>query len=180
MTTIYIVRHCKAEGQAADAPLTGIGMNQARQLVDFFLDKQVDYMVSSPFVRAYRTIAPLAESLGMDMVLDDRLQERILSGHHHPEWRDMLRRTYDEPDLCFEGGESSRAATSRIVGVVTDILAGKYANAVLVSHGNLISLLLNYYDSRFGFKEWEALSNPDVFQLTFAHGTPALTRLWKD
>lgn len=44
--TIYIVRHCQAEGQAREAKLTESGRRQAERLAHFFLDKNIDYIVS--------------------------------------------------------------------------------------------------------------------------------------
>jgi len=80
----------------------------------------------------------------------------------------MLRKTYDDLDICYEGGESSNTAMSRAISVVMEVLNGENKNIVLVSHGNLISLLLKHFDDCIGFKEWESLTNPDVFHPTFS------------
>lgn len=176
---VYVVRHCKADGQEPDAKLTEIGIQQAEKLAEFLLDKDIDMIISSPFERAYRTIAPLAEQIGREAILDDRLAERILSSKNHPDWRDMLRKTYDDLDICYEGGESSNTAMSRAIAVVMQALSSENKNIVLVSHGNLISLLLKHFDVRVGYEEWEALTNPDVFQLTFsADEKPNIRRIW--
>ncbi|MFD0620521.1 histidine phosphatase family protein [Paenibacillus sp. GCM10027629] len=178
MKNIYVVRHCKAAGQAADAPLTEIGNEQAQTLAEFLADKNIDYIVTSPYVRAYHTIAPFADQQGIDIRMDDRLTERVLSGQDCPDWMDKLRATYDNLDLCYAGGESSRVAIHRAVQVVMDVLDQPCKNAVIVSHGNLISLLLKHFDDRYGFFEWQALSNPDVYQLTFVDGLPSIQRIW--
>jgi 2,3-bisphosphoglycerate-dependent phosphoglycerate mutase len=178
MKNIFIVRHCKAEGQAADAPLTGQGIQQALELAEFLSDKGIDHIVSSPYLRAYDTIKPLANLIGVKVVMDERLTERVLSGRNEPAWREMLRRTYDDLDLCYEGGESSRTAMHRAVHVVEEVLQNSSQNAVIVSHGNLVSLLLKHYDDRIGFREWEALSNPDVYQLRFLQDAPDIHRIW--
>lgn len=123
MKKIYIVRHCQAEGQAADAPLTEQGLQQSLELAEFLHDKGIDRIVSSSYRRAHDTITPLADRMGVAVVLDERLTERILSGRNAPEWREMLRRTYEDLDLCFEGGESSRTAMHRAVSVVHEVHA---------------------------------------------------------
>ncbi|MDU5141226.1 MAG: histidine phosphatase family protein [Paenibacillus dendritiformis] len=117
MKNVYIVRHSLAEGQAPDAPLTAAGVRQAHKLAEFLADKGIEHILSSPYERAFRAIAPLAEKLGLNIVTDDRLTERILSGSDHPEWRDMLRKTYEDLDLCNEGGESSTTAMNRASSV---------------------------------------------------------------
>ncbi|WP_194541137.1 histidine phosphatase family protein [Paenibacillus sp. JZ16] len=178
MKNVFIVRHCKAEGQAADAPLTGQGIQQALELAEFLSDKGIDHIVSSPYRRASDTIKPLADLIGVEVVMDERLTERILSGRNEPAWREMLRRTYDDLELCYEGGESSRTAMHRAVRVVEEIRQNSSQNAVIVSHGNLISLLLKHYDNRIGFREWEGLSNPDVYHLSFLQDAPGIQRIW--
>ncbi|HWI60619.1 MAG TPA: hypothetical protein VNT75_02140 [Symbiobacteriaceae bacterium] len=45
--------------------------------------------------------------------------------------------------------------------------------AVIVTHGNLMTLLLKRFDHRFGFAEWRALSNPDVYLVS-----DCVQRLW--
>lgn len=182
MKNLYLVRHCKAEGQAPDAGLTDTGLEQADKLADFFSDKSIDYIISSPYERAFRTIEPFAVRRGLEIKLDSRLTERVLSGKNHSEWRDMLRKTYDDLDLSYEGGESGNEAIGRAVTVIREILDGPYKNAVVVSHGNLLSLLLKSYDSRIGYSEWEAMSNPDVYHLSFAgeSATPIIRRTWAD
>ncbi|RJE87429.1 histidine phosphatase family protein [Paenibacillus sp. 1011MAR3C5] len=180
MKNIYIVRHCQAEGQAPDAPLTAAGAQQAGRLAQFLSGKNIDYIISSPFSRAYRTITPLADKLGVEIVLEERLSERVLSAQNHPEWRNMLLQTYEDLDLCYEGGESSNTAMGRAISVVKEVLDSKNSNIVVVSHGNLISLLLKHFDHRIGFKEWERLSNPDVYQLSFLEDEPSIHRIWVD
>jgi len=180
MKKIYIVRHCRAEGQAADARLTTEGIEQADRLAGFLSDRAIDYILSSPYERACRSIQPLADKQGLQIVVDDRLTERVLSGTNRPEWRDMLFQSFRDLDLCYEGGESGRSAMSRAVRVVKEALNSRYENIVIVSHGNLISLLLKYFDGRIGFAEWEALSNPDIYLLSFVNETPTIQRIWKE
>jgi 2,3-bisphosphoglycerate-dependent phosphoglycerate mutase len=160
---IYIVRHCAAEGQPAEAKLTSIGVKQAKELAEFFSDKNVDRIISSPYVRAIQTVEPLAANKGMEIEIEDRLEERTLSTENLPDWMEKLKETYVDLDLKLLGGESSREAMERAVAVIDDIEPNE--TTLLVSHGNLISLLLKYYDSEYGFSEWKELSNPDVFFL---------------
>ncbi|CAM3165586.1 histidine phosphatase family protein [Paenibacillus lupini] len=180
MKNIYVVRHCKADGQAPNAGLTESGVRQAEELATIFMEKEIDCILSSPYERAVQTIKPLADQLGIEVELDHRLAERVLSSENHPDWRDRLRHTYDDLDLCYEGGESSSTAINRAVSVVLEALDREKNNIIVVSHGNLISLLLKYFDDRIGFKEWEALSNPDIFHFTFSEDTPVIRRIWTE
>ncbi|WLD94616.1 histidine phosphatase family protein [Alkalihalobacillus sp. AL-G] len=178
MKNIYIVRHCKAEGQAADAPLTALGVIQSKELAQFLSDKNIEHIVTSPYERAVQTIQPFADEQGIEMALDNRLEERVLSSETRSDWMEMLRKTYDDLELCYEGGESSNMAMVRAVAVVEDVLKRPGRNSVIVTHGNLMSLLLKHFDERIGFEEWKALTNPDVYELRIENRTTSIERVW--
>ncbi|OZM58082.1 histidine phosphatase family protein [Lottiidibacillus patelloidae] len=176
---IYIVRHCAAEGQPADANLTDIGMKQAKKLADYFVDKNVGRIFSSPYVRAIQSVKPLASMKGIEIEVDERLAERTLSTENLADWMEKLRETYVNLQLKLPGGESSSEAMERAVAVIEDIKINE--TTLIASHGNLISLLLKYYDPAFGFTEWKELSNPDVFLLKITEGNEGdFERIWNN
>lgn len=176
---IFIVRHCKADGQSPTANLTEEGYKQANKLAEFFSEKNIECIYSSPFIRAINSIAPLAQKIRTNIITDDRLSERLLCSENHPNWREMLRNTFNDLELCYEGGESSATAMERALSVISDVRKSGSTNVVLVTHGNLMSLIIKYYDSKFGFMEWEALSNPDVYHLQCNDITPKIQRIWR-
>jgi 2,3-bisphosphoglycerate-dependent phosphoglycerate mutase len=178
LKTIYLVRHCAAKGQEPEAELTEAGYAQALELAAFLADKPIDRILSSSYKRAVQTILPLAGRLHMDVEQDERLTERILSAEHLPDWFEKLQETFMDVDLTLPGGESSRQAMKRIASVVEEIWAGEAMHTVLVTHGNIMSLLLKYYDDKVGFAEWRSLSNPDVFVLRMADEV-TYERIWK-
>ena len=81
MPDVLFLRHCESAGWALDSPLTKRGYEQATRLVDVLRDMSVDYIVSSPFLRAQESIAPFAESLGLEVHTDGRLSERFRLVH---------------------------------------------------------------------------------------------------
>jgi 2,3-bisphosphoglycerate-dependent phosphoglycerate mutase len=176
---LYIVRHCQAEGQAPDAPLTPEGRRQAELLVNFFQNLPIDRIVSSPYVRAEETIKPLARFFGLEVERDERFAERVLAAGPLPDWLERLRESFDDLDLCLEGGESARTAMNRAVAATRDILQSEAASAVIVTHGALMTLLLKHFDDRFGFAEWQRLTNPDVFLVTVSPGKSEVRRIWR-
>jgi 2,3-bisphosphoglycerate-dependent phosphoglycerate mutase len=38
---------------------------------------------------------------------------------------------------------------------------------VLVTHGNLMTLILKHFNEQVGYAEWENLQNPDVYCIQF-------------
>lgn len=177
---IYIVRHCAAQGQPPESPLTEQGLTQAKQLGEFFIHAKIDRIISSPFLRAIQTVEPVSKSTTSHIEIDNRLAERILSTTDLPDWYEKLSATFDNMELTFEGGESSQEAMNRIVNVVEEVLESGAKETVIVSHGNIISLLLKHYNPDFNFECWKNLSNPDVFLLTYEESEVRLNRIWNE
>ncbi|MCM3766785.1 histidine phosphatase family protein [Neobacillus niacini] len=176
---VYVVRHCEAEGQPSEAPLTEIGFRQAATLAKFLIEEKVDRIISSPFLRAVQSIEPTATLKGMQIETNDRLAERILSTHVLDDWLVKLEATFADLEMKFAGGESSREAMNRIVSVVEEILEGEAVNTLIVTHGNLMALLLHHYQPSFGFEEWKNLGNPDVFLLKFREDHVTIEHVWR-
>lgn len=65
-----------------------------------------------------------------------------------------------------------------MIEIVESIFKGKVENTIIVTHGNLMALLLNHYNKKFGFNEWVNLSNPDVYRLTLNINQVTIERLW--
>ncbi|MGE7946060.1 histidine phosphatase family protein [Lysinibacillus sp. NPDC093688] len=176
---IYVIRHCEARGQSADASLTEHGFHQAEILADFFTDKKIDRIITSPFLRAIQTIEPLSTRGNINIEIDERLSERILSTRDLPDWYEKLQATFTDMNLKFDSGESSKEAMERIVNVVKGIFQSDVKRTIVVSHGNIITLLLKHYNNDVDFQFWTHLSNPDVFQLSVKDHEVTLERIWE-
>ncbi|MBT2606631.1 histidine phosphatase family protein [Bacillus sp. ISL-53] len=177
---MYIVRHCEAQGQPSESQLTEKGSKQAKYLVDFFSDAKIDRIISSPFLRAIQSVEPLSEKINLKIEIDERLSERTLSTTDLPDWVEKLKATFNDMELKFEGGESSQEAMNRIVNVVDEVFKSETENTIIVTHGNLMSLLLKNYNNNFDFECWKNLSNPDVFQLTSTKNDVNMERIWQE
>ena len=179
MARLIVIRHCKATGQDAEAPLTESGYKEAQQLASFLERFTVQRIVASPFTRAVETIMPYANKHGLPIERDERLQERILSTENMEDWMEKLEQSFIDLDLTFTGGESSNEAMKRGYEVINELI-GEVGDIVLVTHGNLMSLLLHHISPSFGFKEWAQLSNPDVYIVEPINGQQLhFQRLWK-
>lgn len=181
MKNIYLIRHCQATGQEAEAELTEVGQEQALQLADYLAAVPVEYIISSPFTRAVKTIKPYAEKNSLSVQEEERLSERVLSHENLTDWLTALEQSFIDVDLRFGQGETSREAQSRGMAVLKELWDSPYENIVLVTHGNLLALLLQHFEPSFGFKEWQRLSNPDVYQLSFEDNMDQaeVKRIWQ-
>jgi 2,3-bisphosphoglycerate-dependent phosphoglycerate mutase len=168
MSRLIMIRHCESSGQAPDAPLTEAGTRTAVALADRLAALQPDAVYSSPYLRARTTVQPFAERAGLAIVEDQRLHERVLSDSPLDDWLDHVRRSYEDMDhVAGAGGESLRETQTRALAALADIMARGHRLPVVASHGNLISAILRAADPSFGFDDWRALRNPDLFELTF-------------
>ncbi len=177
-TQLFLVRHCESAGQEAAAPLTAAGQGQAIALADYLETREVELLVSSPYARAQQSIAPLAQRLALDVEIDPRLAERVLSAAPLEHWREAIRRTFEDLDLVWPGGESSRTAMARGRAAIDALLARPVRVVAVVTHGNLMTLILRSFEARFGFSAWAGLSNPDVYCLELEAGRVRVTRAW--
>jgi 2,3-bisphosphoglycerate-dependent phosphoglycerate mutase len=49
---------------------------------------------------------------------------------------------------------------------------------LLVTHGNLMTLLLKHFDDQIGFAHWQQLTYPDVYRITRAVECAEMERIW--
>lgn len=132
----------------------------------------------SPFRRARQSTELLAHKKNLEIIEEERLAERVLSSIHLPDWYEKLQETFMDKDKVFVGGESSQEAMSRIVNVIEEICESNHKDVVVVTHGNILALLLHYYDNTFGFNDWEKLRNPDVFELEIGGYEARIRNIW--
>lgn len=178
MKRIYIIRHCKAEGQEENANLTSEGNAQASMLRDFFENVKIDKIISSHYVRAFQSIEPLSKSKGIEIIKDTRLSERILSTENYSDWLDKLKMTFHNKSLTFIGGESSNEALLRFISVFEEVINYTDENVILVTHGAIMSLFLNSIDENFEFEQWQTLTNPDIYLIEVQEGQKTFKRIW--
>jgi len=178
MKNIYLIRHCKAEGQEPEACLTREGEHQANVLAELLSSYSISLVISSPYKRAVDTIRPFCDLSHIPCITDTRLQERVLSSVPMVDWMDKLRETYIDLDLAYEGGESSNEAMKRGMQVIEELrLRPECNNVALVTHGALMSLILKAYEPDFGFEEWSNLKNPDVYQIAIEDHKTTISRI---
>lgn len=175
---IYLVRHCAALGQEPAALLSEEGRAQAVQLASFLGQRGVRRIVSSPFVRAVESARPLSSGLGVPIEIDDRLAERQLGTVEDGDWRLALKRSFSDLTVSLPDGESGVAAQERGVGVLLETFKKAQQPAALFSHGNLLTLIARHFDSSVGFEFWQALTNPDVFEVQRSGELFKFARIW--
>jgi 2,3-bisphosphoglycerate-dependent phosphoglycerate mutase len=160
---VLLVRHCQSSGREPEAPLTPLGHQQAVTLAAYLSQFDIRYIVTSPFRRALQTIEPFARQMQLPIHVDERFAARRLSAHPLEDWLSHISESFIDFDHRAPGGESSREAQHRGRMALEAILAQTRELPVVVTHGNLLTLILHSIDASFGFAAWERLTNPDIY-----------------
>jgi 2,3-bisphosphoglycerate-dependent phosphoglycerate mutase len=170
--TVLLIRHAEPVAPGTPGfdeftrPLTPKGMRDAARLTEMHASTRIDGAYSSPYLRARQTIEPMARARGLAIDTIDDLRERMLSGVELQDWRTHLKRSWEDFDYAPPGGESGRAAQTRIVRVLDTIASRHSAGTVmLASHGNLIALALHAFTPSVDYEFWESIPMPAVFTL---------------
>jgi 2,3-bisphosphoglycerate-dependent phosphoglycerate mutase len=179
IAVIYWARHCQETGQEPDAPLTQEGHQQARRLAKFVREYGIERIVSSPYLRAIQSIQPFAKLSGCKIETDARLRERVLSPSPVPDWKDALRKSFDDQNYSLRGGETARTAGDRAEAVFNECI-WRRRTTIVVSHGYLTILLLIRLGRAISFEASLRLTNPDLFRIQVSESAYEITRLWDD
>jgi 2,3-bisphosphoglycerate-dependent phosphoglycerate mutase len=150
-----------------ERPLSDEGRHQAEELADELEPYQLHGIYSSPYPRAVQTVEPIARRRGLKVQLLDDMRERLLSPAALPGWRGHLERSFADDDYAVTGGETSRDAQRRGMGML-DLLRARHLNGgriLVASHSALITLILRALGPDVGYAFWEAMPYPAVYWL---------------
>ncbi len=163
MKILYILRHCIATGQEKTAQLTIKGYKQAEELADFFCKKKIDRIISSPFTRAIESITPTAKTKSIQVELDERLAEREIGPENELSDDEKVKLSFMNMDLKWDNGESNNEAMLRISGLIDELKSDSKENILIVTHGNLMALIIKIFNPQAGYIEFTKLTKPDIY-----------------
>ena len=176
---LLLIRHCQATGQIPNAPLTETGHRQAQKLADFLSDYPIDHITTSEYLRARQSIEPFARQSDLTIHKDARLNERTLSAEPTYNWQEIVRDSFVNHDLRAPGGETANEVLRRAWDALNELIGTGHTLPIVVTHGNLMALVLHSLEPTFGFEGWKSLTNPDVFMLREKEpGRFDFDRLW--
>ena len=170
ITNLYFVRHAHSTytPDELNRPLSERGMEDAKLNSNLLRMLQIDHVISSPYTRAIQTVEGVAESIVKEIELIDGFRERTLSEHPVEDFDVAISKVWADFDYSLEGGESNNLAQKRGVEATLQIL-DKYEgqNVVIGTHGNIMVLIMHYFDPQYDVHFWEQLAMPDIYKLTF-------------
>ncbi|WIG38445.1 histidine phosphatase family protein [Bacillus toyonensis] len=170
MTTIYFVRHAHSTytKEEREGPLSEKGHCDAENVTRLLKDGHIDVVISSPYKRAIQTVQGIANTYNVSIQIEEDLRERLLSSEPLEDFNDAIENVWEDWTFAYEGGESNDVAQKRAILCMQNILEKyKGKNIVIGTHGNIMVLLMNYFDSKYDFQFWKTIQMPDVYKLTF-------------
>lgn len=183
MTSIYFVRHAESayvEGKERTRGLTLKGSEDSEVIKDRLINEDIDYFISSPYQRSIDTITPTAKANSKDIAVVEDLRERSIGEFEPLSFYEAKQKVYEQLDFSFPGGESSHNAQKRAVRVIEDILDTYEGKKIVIgTHGDIMTLMMSYYDDRYDFDFWQSTTMPDIYKLKFEQNKYISTeRLW--
>jgi len=184
MTTIYFVRHAHSTytPDERERPLSEKGWQAAERVTEVLKDESIDVVIASPYKRAIQTVEGVAEHFQLSMELEEDVRERLLSLQPVQDFEQAITKVWEDPTFHLEGGESNVIAQERGVSCIMKILEKhKGKNIVIGTHGNIMVLIMNYFDSKYDFSFWKELQMPDIYKLTFTENQLVqVEQIWKE
>ncbi len=157
MNTLYLVRHGENRANITkefshtkvDYPLTEKGVLQARQTAEYFKDRRVDEVYSSPLRRALETAEIIAAMKGLPVTVIEGLRE-VNSGTledtppTEENWRIYLETVQGwnegRPEVPLPGGENYITLTNRIGEAFSQIVGDREGRQIVVAgHGGIFT-----------------------------------------
>ncbi|WAA12809.1 histidine phosphatase family protein [Fervidibacillus halotolerans] len=182
VTNLYFVRHAHStySPDEYNRPLSERGKIDALKVTNLLKHKNIHILISSPYKRAIQTIEGLTDWIGDEIIIEEDFRERRLSRNPVDDFEFAITKVWEDDAFSWEGGESNMVAQQRGIRAVEKILEryeGK--NIVIGTHGNIMVLIMKYFDQRFDFTFWNQLDMPDIYKLSFdKHKLIEVKRIW--
>lgn len=175
MTNIYFIRHAESEfihDRELERGITKDGLIKSKQIAKQLDNISFSAIFSSTYRRAIETVKPLANRNALNIETFDELIERSIVGlDYHMEWSEVekaIEISFMDIDYCLKGGETTRAAQYRSIPIVKKILKKYKGKSIAIgTHGNIMTIILKYFDNSFGYEFWKNSKKPDIFKLSF-------------
>lgn len=181
-TNIYFVRHAQSTytPEEMSRPLSDRGLKDANHVTKLLSGENIIHVMSSPYRRAIQTVEGIANLFGLGISIDDGFRERKLADISVDNFEEIILKYWENFDFSLSGGESGYFAQNRGVKSLKNIL-DKYngQNIVIGTHGNIMVLIMNYYDKTYNYDFWSNLNMPDIYKLSFQNGNLIeVKRIW--
>ena len=84
------------------------------------------------------------------------------------DYNEFCKKQWEDFDYKLPGGESLNEVQERVVRALENVLQEYNGqNLVIGIHGTALAVLLNHFDSSFGYERFKEMTMPWIIDLTF-------------
>ncbi|ADL50021.1 histidine phosphatase family protein [Clostridium cellulovorans] len=170
ITNIYFVRHANSSytPDELNRPLSENGVKDAQRVTELLSHENISKVISSPYKRAIQTVEGVSNHFGLSISIDEGFRERKLAEGAVTNFDEVILKYWENFDFCIHGGETAYDAQHRGVESLKNVL-NRYCgeNIVIGTHGNIMVIIMNYYDKKYNYVFWKDLNMPDIYKLIF-------------
>jgi 2,3-bisphosphoglycerate-dependent phosphoglycerate mutase len=182
ITQLYLVRHAHSEytPEELTRPLSEKGKVDAEHVTELLKKEKIDAVCSSPYKRAVETVEGIAHHIDQEIKIYEEIRERTLSSKPVKNFDEAISLVWEDPAFSLEGGESNLTAQKRgVQGIFKIIEEYNGKNVVIGTHGNVMVLIMSYFDPQYDIRFWRKLEMPDIYCLTFDDKSfKVVKRIW--
>ena len=163
MTKIYFIRHAQPNYNNHNDLLRELspkGLSDTKYVTAFLADKDISAVLSSPYKRAVDTVAAFADQYGFTIEINDDFRERKISDGWIDNFKEFSEKQWNDFNFRLPDGECLREVQDRNISALKAALKEyKGKNIAVGSHGTSLSTIINYYDSSFGYSDFEKIKD---------------------
>lgn len=170
ITNIYLVRHAHSDysKDELNRPLSERGLKAAEKITAILSEKSIDLVIASPYKRAIQTVEGTSKAIGKEIEIEENFKERKISDGYVEDFEGTMKKLWTNEEFSFSGGESNKVAQKRGIKALNKVL-DQYCgrNIAIGTHGNIMVLMMNYFDKSYDYTFWRKLKMPDIYKLSF-------------
>ena len=177
ITVVYFVRHAEPNYENHDdmtRELSAKGLKDRKLVTKFLMDKNIQIVLSSPYKRAVDTVREFAEKKEMDIDIIDGFRERKVDSLWIEDFNSFCKKQWEDFEYKLSDGECLKEVQDRNILALKNIVEKfKGKNIVVGSHGTALSTIVNYYDKKFGYSDFNEIRQlmPWVVKFVFDEET---------
>jgi len=163
MAKIYFVRHARPDFSNHDdysRPLTEEGLKDCKKVTEFLQSRSITKIFSSPYKRSFDTIRDFAESVDLKIDIIDDFRERKVNNGWIEDFNVFTKEQWGDFDYKLSDGESLWEVQKRNIAALQEILLeNRNMNIAIGTHGTALSTIINYFDNKFDYNEFQRIKN---------------------
>jgi 2,3-bisphosphoglycerate-dependent phosphoglycerate mutase len=159
-------------------PLTKEGLMDSLKVTEFLRDKNIYKIFSSPYKRTFDTVKNLAETLDLEIEVVDNLRERKVDDVWIEDFNAFAKAQWTDFEYKLAKGECLSEVQKRNIEALQQILKENMdKNIVIGTHGTAMSTIINYYDKKFDYSQFERIKNLMPFVVCMQFDGTSLVRI---